>query len=395
MVSLLARLFIKNREDVSAPEVRQSYGILCGAVGIGLNILLFLGKFLAGLISRSIAITADAFNNLSDAGSSLITLVGFKMSGQEADSDHPFGHGRIEYITGLLVSIAILIMAVELIRSSAEKILHPEEVVFNSLVVGILIISILVKIYMYLYNRKISRTIGSAAMMATAKDSLSDTMATAVVLISTLTAHFTGIQIDGWCGVLVGLFIFYAGFSAAKDTISPLLGQPPEKEFVKQIEEIVLSHEGILGIHDLVVHDYGPGRRMVSLHAEVSASGNMLALHDTIDNIERDLQRELKCSAVIHMDPIMNDDEETLELKEKVTAAVKELDPCVGIHDFRIVKGHTHTNIIFDVLVPYHFKYSDSEIRTLIGQKITEINSSYYAVIDVDKDFNDMGQERK
>ena len=387
MVQLLARYFIKNYEQTESPSVRQSYGVLCGSVGIGFNILLFIGKFLAGLISNSIAITADAFNNLSDAGSSLITLIGFKMAGQKPDTEHPFGHGRIEYLTGLLVSLLILLMGVELIKSSVSKILHPEATECTPVVAGILIVSILVKLYMYLYNRSTGRKIDSAAMMATAADSLSDMLSTSVVLIATLIGKFTGLQIDGWCGLLVGIFILYAGFSAAKDTISPLLGQPPQKEFVEKIESIVQSYPQVLGIHDLIVHDYGPGRVMISLHAEVPASGDMLHLHDTIDNIERQLHRELHCDAVIHMDPVMNDDEETQELKKQVTCCLHELDKSLNLHDFRIVKGPTHTNIIFDILVPFKFQLSDAEISRFIEEKIHSISASYYAVINIDKDY--------
>lgn len=387
MVQLLARYFIKNYEQTESPSVRQSYGVLCGSVGIGFNILLFIGKFLAGLISNSIAITADAFNNLSDAGSSLITLIGFKMSGQKPDTEHPFGHGRIEYLTGLLVSLLILLMGVELIKSSVSKILHPEATECTPVVAGILIVSILVKLYMYLYNRSTGRKIDSAAMMATAADSLSDMLSTSVVLIATLIGKFTGLQIDGWCGLLVGIFILYAGFSAAKDTVSPLLGQPPQKEFVEKIESIVQSYPQVLGIHDLIVHDYGPGRVMISLHAEVPASGDMLHLHDTIDNIERQLHRELHCDAVIHMDPVMNDDEETQELKKQVTCCLHELDKSLNLHDFRIVKGPTHTNIIFDILVPFKFQLSDAEISRFMEEKIHSISASYYAVINIDKDY--------
>lgn len=383
MVQLLARFFIKNYEQTESPSVRQSYGVLCGSVGIGFNILLFIGKFLAGLISNSIAITADAFNNLSDAGSSLITLIGFKMAGQKPDTEHPFGHGRIEYLTGLLVSLLILLMGVELIKSSVSKILHPEATECTAVVAGILIVSILVKLYMYLYNRSTGRKIDSAAMMATAADSLSDMLSTSVVLIATLIGKFTGLQIDGWCGLLVGIFILYAGFSAAKDTISPLLGQPPQKEFVEKIESIVQSYPQVLGIHDLIVHDYGPGRVMISLHAEVPASGDMLHLHDTIDNIERQLHRELHCDAVIHMDPVMNDDEETQELKKQVTCCLHELDKSLNLHDFRIVKGPTHTNIIFDILVPFKFQLSDAEISRFMEEKIHSISASYYAVINL------------
>lgn len=387
MVQLLARLFIKNYEQTDNPSVRQSYGVLCGGVGIGFNILLFIGKFLAGLISNSIAVTADAFNNLSDAGSSLITLIGFKMAGQKPDTEHPFGHGRIEYLAGLLVSLLILLMGVELVKSSGAKILRPEATDCTPVVAGILIASILIKLYMYLYNRSTGRKIDSAAMMATAADSFSDMLSTSVVLIATLIGKFTGLQIDGWCGLLVGFFILYAGFGAAKDTISPLLGQPPQKEFVEKIESIVQSYPQVLGIHDLIVHDYGPGRVMISLHAEVPASGDMLHLHDTIDNIERELHRELHCDAVIHMDPVMNDDEETQALKKQVTSCLHELDEMLNLHDFRIVKGPTHTNIIFDILVPFKFPLSDAEISQFMEEKIHSISASYYAVINIDKDY--------
>lgn len=387
MVTLLSRIFIKNNEDTGNPAVRQAYGMLCGSVGILLNILLFIGKFLAGAVSNSIAITADAFNNLSDAGSSIITLLGFKIAGQKPDPDHPFGHGRVEYISGLLVSIVILIMAYELIKDSFLKILHPSELNYSPLVLVILLASILVKCYMAFYNRNIGAKIDSAAMKATATDSLSDTLATTVVLIATLISHFTGVQIDGYCGILVGLFIFYAGFSAAKDTISPLLGQAPDPEFVKQISDIVMSYDKVLGIHDLIVHNYGPGRVLISLHAEVPADGDILSLHDMIDLIEHKLRDTLHCSAVIHMDPVCVDDEETNHLKKEVREYLAEIDTTLTMHDFRIVKGPTHTNLIFDIVVPYQFKMTDSEVITAITERIQKDNPNYFAVIEVDKKY--------
>ena len=387
MITFLSRLLIRNPQDVKNPAVRQAYGTLCGAAGIVFNLLLFLGKAAAGLLSRSISITADAFNNLSDAGSSIITLIGFRMSGQEPDPDHPFGHGRIEYLAGLIVSGLILLMAAELIKSSVSKILHPGELTFSPLIVVILAASILVKFYMYLYNRRIAAAIDSAAMKATATDSLSDSVATFAVLAATLTDHFTGLHIDGWCGVLVGLFICRAGISAARDTINPLLGQPPEPEFVDQIRRIVLSHPDVLGMHDLIVHNYGPGRVMISLHAEVSARGDILRLHDTIDNIERELQTQLRCSAVIHMDPIENDDEETKKQKKAVLDILSEIDPKLTMHDFRIVQGPTHTNLIFDVLVPYGFSIGDARLKAEIESQIRKKNPEYYAVINIDKDY--------
>lgn len=388
MVKLLAKWLIKDKDNFSSPAVRQAYGMLCGGVGIFLNVLLFFIKFFAGFISGSIAITADAVNNLSDAGSSLITLIGFRMAGQKPDPGHPFGHGRIEYLSGLFVSIAILFMAVELVRTSISKILHPEDILFSPLILIILIVSILVKIYMACYNQSISRKLDSAAMHATATDSLSDTLSTSVVLIATLTAHLTDLKIDGYCGVLVGLFIFYAGISAARDTISPLLGQPPSPDLVQKIEKLVMSHDGIIGIHDLIVHDYGPGRLMVSLHAEVPADCNILSMHDLIDNIEHDLRNDLQCDAVIHMDPICINDEETVKVKQVVEQIISEIDSRLSIHDFRIVNGPTHTNVIFDLVVPYKFKLTDSQTVEIIKYKLQEYSETCFAVIDVDRNYS-------
>lgn len=387
MVTLLSKIFIKNREDIKNPQVRLAYGMLCGAVGIFLNLCLFTGKFIAGTISHSIAITADAFNNLSDAGSSIITLIGFRMAGQKPDSDHPFGHGRIEYVSGLLVSVIILLMGLELLKSSVSKIIHPENLSFSPVILIILLASILTKCYMYLYNNRLGKKLESAAMCATATDSLSDTLATTVVLIATLVAHFTDLAIDGWCGILVGLFICYAGFNTAKDTISPLLGQAPEKEFVQQVNDIVMAHEGIIGIHDLIVHNYGPGRVLISLHAEVPADGDILVLHDLIDTIEHELRDTLNCHAVIHMDPVQMGDEETARLKTLVSGYLAEIDTSLTMHDFRIVTGPTHTNLIFDVVTPYQFPMSDNELIAKITERIQRDNPNYFAVIEVDKTY--------
>lgn len=385
MITFLSKLFIKNHEDTKDPAVRQAYGVLCGAVGIALNLLLFAGKFFAGFVSGSIAITADAFNNLSDAGSSVITLIGFKMAGQEPDTNHPFGHGRIEYISGLFVSVIILIMAFELLKSSVEKIFHPKDPAFSPVILIILLLSILVKCYMAFYNRTVSEKIKSASMKATATDSLSDCLATAVVLFSTLLSHFTALQIDGFCGVLVGLFIFYAGIGAARDTISPLLGQAPDSDFVKQVYDIVLSYEGIIGIHDLIVHNYGPGRVLISLHAEVPADSDLLAIHETIDAAEHKLHDILRCSAVIHMDPVAVGDEETSQLKQLVSGYLREIHPDISMHDFRIVKGPTRTNLIFDLAIPYSFPMKDEELVHTVRTHIQTEHPEFSVVIEVDK----------
>ena len=388
MVTLLAKIFIKDAGDTSSPKVRQAYGVLTGVVGILLNVLLFAGKFIAGTLSKSISITADAFNNLSDAGSSFVTLIGFKLAGAKPDPEHPFGHGRIEYVSGLVVSGAILLMAFELIKDSIDKIIHPQTVDFSALAAGILVVSILVKIYMYLYNSSISKKIDSAAMKATATDSLSDTMATTVVLIASIVGHYTGLKIDGYCGVLVGLFIFYAGFSAAKETLDPLLGQPPEEEFVEQIEEIVMSYELVQGIHDLVVHDYGPGRVMISLHAEVPAEEDILEIHDMIDVIENDLADKLNCEAVIHMDPLVTKDERVNELKRIIHEVVDSLEGDVSMHDFRTVIGPTHTNMMFDVVLPFGYSMTDEMVKEEIQKRTWDrLGENYNTVIQIDRPY--------
>lgn len=384
MISILAKRFIKDYNNMKSPHVRHSYGMLCGIVGIVLNILLFAGKFLAGTISHSIAITADAINNLSDAGSSFITLAGFKLASQKPDPDHPYGHGRIEYLSGLFVSLLIILMAVELIKTSFNKIIHPTETTISPLVIVILVVSILVKFYMSVYNSKVGKQIDSAALLATAADSRGDMLATLLVLISSAIAYFFGIQIDGYCGLLVGLFILYAGFNAAKETINPLLGKAPDKEYVEKIEEIVTSHDLILGIHDMMIHDYGPGRVVVSLHAEVPSDGDILEMHDLIDHIEHDLSEMCNCEAVIHMDPISVNDPETAELKEKIRSIITSIDENLQFHDFRIVKGPTHTNLLFDVLVPYKFPIKDSELIVMIDRKVKELNPTYFIVLKVD-----------
>lgn len=386
MVTWLAGLFIHEKDDKG--EMRRAYGILCGLVGIFLNVCLFAGKFAAGRISNSIAVTADAFNNLSDAASSLVTLLGFKMAGAKPDSEHPFGHGRIEYISGLCVAAAILLMAYELIRDSAAKIRDPEKTEFSVLILVILAASILVKLYMACYNYRIGKRIGSAAMRATGADSLGDMCATAVVLCAALVGHYTGVQIDGYCGVLVGIFILFTGIEAAKETLNPLLGQAPDEEFVNRIEEIVTGHEEIRGMHDLIVHDYGPGRQMISLHAEVAAEGNLLAIHDVIDNVENELRTQLGCDATIHMDPIVTADEHVRELRETVTELIGEIDPVISMHDFRVVMGQTHTNLIFDLLVPFRFSIRDEALMQLVQERVRErLGENYFVVTKVDKAF--------
>lgn len=382
MITCLAKFWI--RESDSEEKKRRVYGTLGAVVGIFLNICLFTGKYLAGFFSGSIAIMADAFNNLSDAGSSFISLIGFVFSGKKPDLDHPFGHGRIEYLAGLGVSFLILLMGVELAKNSVQKILHPVSVQISTLSIAVLSASILVKLYMAYYNHAIGKKIRSATMAATATDSLSDAVATTVVLLAMLFLAVTGINIDGYCGILVAVFILAAGIGAAKETVSPLLGQAPDPEFVKEIKELVMQHEEVLGIHDMAVHDYGPGRVMVSLHAEVSGDGNIYELHDLIDRIERELKEKLHCETVIHMDPIDVGNVKTVEMKEEMVKLVKAIDERLTIHDFRMVTGTTHHNMIFDVVIPADFKLSQEELKDIIQKKVWEKWPDYYVVIDVD-----------
>lgn len=387
MITILSRLFIKGAPDTTNPSVRRAYGKLCSVVGIFFNVLLFIGKFIAGTITGSIAITADAFNNLSDAGSSIITLVGFHLSGKKPDAHHPFGHGRFEYICGFAVSALIIIMGVELIRSSVEKIIHPSPIHASNLSVIILIISICIKLYMYLYNRIIAARINSAAMKATATDSLSDSITTTIVLASIGISHFTTLPIDGWCGIAVGLFILYAGYRSARETLSPLLGNPASPELVADIEQIVLSHKVIIGIHDLIVHDYGPGRLIISLHGEVSGNGDIYEIHDAIDRIEKELDEKLGCQSCLHMDPIATDDKLVEHMRTTLDANIQSIDARITIHDFRIVKGPTHTNLIFDAVVPFDLPWDDEEAKERIDQLVHTLWRDCYTVITIDKSY--------
>lgn len=383
MISLLARILIKDQEGTA---LRTAYGILCGAVGVFLNVLLFSGKLLAGLLSGSIAITADAFNNLSDAGSSLVTLLGFQLGGRKPDAGHPFGHGRFEYLSGLAVAVLILLMGLELLRASFEKILHPEPVAFHPLTTAILAVSILIKLYMAAYNRRYGKRLSSPAMEATALDALGDSAATALVLAATLIGRFTGLLIDGWCGLVVAGLILWSGIQAIRDTSAPLLGAPPTSEFVEQIRSLVLNHRSILGLHDLIVHDYGPGRRMISLHAEVPAEEDVLSLHNQIDAIERELRNRLGCEAVIHMDPVPNDAAAQAAC-QRVTALVHCIDEEISIHDFRIVPGPSQTQVLFDAVVPYHFRLTDQAVEKKIKTAVQALDRTYEPIVQVERSY--------
>ena len=386
MFFLIRRLEKREGGNYSA-EIRRKFGVISGYVGILLNILLFAGKITVALISGSVAIIADAFNNLSDAGSSIVTIVGFKLSGKKPDPQHPFGHGRFEYITGFIVSIAILFMGFQLAQSSVRSIISPSEVEFSIITVIILAVSILVKLYMALYNRKLSRLFDSAAIAAVEKDSLSDTAATSAVLISLIVSRYTSVSLDSYAGLLVSLFILYSGVMSARDTLAPLLGTPPSKELVDNIEKIVMSDEIIDGMHDLVVHDYGPGRVMISLHAEVSADVDVFKAHSVIDDIEKELQEKLGCEAVIHYDPIDTNDEELKRLKAIVTDIVEEIDERITLHDFRYVPGETHTNLLFDIVVAYGCAKCDEDLKQEISDEVLKRLPNHYCVIKCDRSY--------
>ena len=387
MITLLSKIFIKNHDDVTNPAVRKAYGMLCSLTGIFLNVLLFAGKYIAGTLAGSIAVTADAFNNLSDAGSSVITLLGFRMASKKPDPDHPFGHGRIEYLSGLAVSLIIIVVGVQLGLESIDKIRSPEEIDASLLPMLILVASICVKGYMFFYNRAVGRKINSPGMSATATDSLSDCIATLVVLISMLVARFTGVNIDGWSGAVVAVLIIYSGFSAARDTLSPLLGSAPDPELVKRIVDIVMAHPEVLNVHDLVVHDYGPGRLMVSLHAEVPGDGDIYELHDAIDTAEYELQRELGCSEVIHMDPVSTDDSKTGRMRDELSEAVDGLGYGITIHDFRIVDGPTHTNVIFDAVLPNDSPLTEDEAKKTLETLVNSLWENTHPKVHIDRPF--------
>lgn len=385
MTSLLIRLFVKNSEDIRNPDVRKDYGTLSGGVGIVCNILLFVFKVITGIVSSSISVIADAFNNLSDAASSIITIIGFKLADKPADNEHPYGHGRYEYLSGLLIAFLIVMTAVELLKSSVDKIFSSSDVEFSAFSVIILLLSIGVKLWMALFNKKIGRKLNASAMLATAADSLSDCIATGAVLISLIVGYIFKINIDGYTGVLVALFVFKAGFEAANDTLKPLLGQAPDPEFVKALEDSVLEDNKIKGIHDMHIHDYGPGRVVVSLHAEIPAEMNVMEAHDIIDSTEDKIKKKYKCDISIHMDPVETENERVNELKKTVGEIINEISPKLNFHDFRITQGPMRTNIIFDIEIPFGFEMKDSDVIKEISRRVKALDESYYVVIQVDK----------
>ena len=385
MTNLLLRLFVKNHKNTDDPKVRGAYGKLAGIVGIVCNLLLCAGKLTVGVLSGSVAITADAVNNLSDASSSLVTLIGFKLAERPADDEHPYGHARIEYLTGLAVAALILVIGVEFGKSSIEKIIYPESIAFSWVTIAVLVGSILVKLWMALFCNTLGKRIGSATLTATAADSRNDVISTAAVLIGCLAGHFFDLQIDGYIGLLVALFIVWSGIGIAKETISPLLGEQADPELVRSISDLMLSHDKILGIHDLMVHDYGPGQCFASVHAEMDSREDPLICHDIIDDIERDALRDLHVHLVIHFDPIVTDDEELNRMRELVKKEIAEISPELALHDFRMVRGPGHTNLIFDLVIPFSMNDRKAELKRRIDERVQFEDRRYYTVITFDE----------
>ncbi len=387
MTRLLIRLFIRNYQDTESIQSRENYGKFSGIVGIVTNLFLFAIKIVAGTLSNSIAITADAVNNLSDSASSVITLVGFKMAAKPADRKHPFGHARFEYISGLAVSIVIFVVGVQFAQNSVAKIFHPEKTVFGLIPAVVLAVSILVKLWQGSFYRTVAGLIHSDTLLATAADSRSDVISTSAVLAGALITRFTGYNLDGYMGVAVALLIMVTGYQLIRKASNPLLGEAPSAQLVKDIYGTIKNYDGILGAHDLAVHNYGPGRCFASVHCEVPAERDILVSHDIIDNIERDFLSKKGIHLVIHMDPIVTNDKRTNELKRQVTAVLQGLSPQISMHDFRVVWGPTHANLVFDVCVPYEFEMDDDVLKDKIAEAIRAINSHYFSVVTVDHDY--------
>lgn len=392
MVRLLAKLFIRERETDAPERVRTAYGVLSGCLGIVLNLVLFAVKLAFGLISHAVSLRADAFNNLGDAGSSVIALFGFRLASRKPDREHPYGHGRFEYIAGLFVSIAILLMGWSLLRSSFTLLIHGGEPAYATHfwpTVAVMCASILVKLYMFLYNRALAKRFSSPALRAVAFDSLSDTAATGAVLLAALVTRFCTlpewVRPDAWCGILVSLFILYSAFKSIRETVGPLLGRRPDPAFVAAIEKAVLSFEGLEGVHDVIVHDYGPGRIFVSLHAEVRADADIRDVHEIVDSAEKHLSERFGCSATIHVDPIVTDDPETARLLRLAEDAVKDADPRLSMHDFRVVKSPTGRTLLFDVAIPFDDPTADPVLISEIEQRIAAADENCRAVVTPDR----------
>lgn len=388
MTEFLVNKFIKDSANIESTEVRTRYGMLASVVGIFCNVLLFSVKLAIGLILSSLAVTADAFNNLSDAASSIISFVGVKMAGKPADAEHPFGHGRIEYIAALIVSFLVIEVGFTFFKSSISKIMHPEEITFDPVPFIILILSILVKLWMAFFNNKLGKRIDSKVMLATAADSLGDVITTSATVISIVICHFTSINVDAIAGLIVSGIVIWSGVSIAKDTLEPLIGQRVPSELYQKITDMVESYEGIVGAHDLIVHNYGPNRSMATIHAEVPNDVSIEASHEIIDRIERDAKKELNILLVIHMDPVEMRDDEALELRDKTSHIVHALDPELHFHDFRVLKENEQKNLIFDLVVPD--SYTEKDANRVMHQLIAllhEMEKNVDCIITLDRSF--------
>ncbi len=387
MANFIIRRFVKNYKNTTDTEVRSAYGRVASVVGIICNAILFIGKILVGTLSGSVAVTADAVNNLSDASSSIISLFGFKLASRPADEEHPYGHGRYEYLSGLMVAVLIMVIGVEILKGSIDKIINPSSVEFSYVTIGVLVFSILLKLWMAIFNTKTGKIIKSKTLIATAADSRNDVITTFAVLVAMVVSNFTSLELDGWMGMLVALFILYSGFGLVKDTLDPMLGRAPEAEMVNGIKEKILSYPGVLGTHDLMVHDYGPGRQFASVHVEMAAENDVLESHDVIDNIERDFLQNDGLHMIVHMDPISTKDSLVNDLREWISHEVKNLDERLSIHDLRIVKGTTHTNVIFDCVVPHDIEIGEKEVKNFINNVVKEKYKNFYCVITVEHSY--------
>ena len=387
MTSYIIKRFIPDFDNTKSPAVRAAYGKLAGIVGIVCNLFLFAAKIIIGMLSSSVSITADAVNNLSDATSSIISLIGFKLSDKPADAEHPYGHGRYEYIAALTISAFIILIGFELLKSSVEKILHPESVSFGIPAVIVLVMSILLKAWMAGFNKKSGKKINSNTLIATSADCKNDVLTTFAILIASLVSHFTKLELDGIAGTVVAIYILIGGAKLILETLDPLLGSPPTAEYVKHISDKIMSYDGVIGMHDLMVHDYGPCRKFASVHVEMAAEDDPIDSHDIIDNIEQDFLREEKLNLIIHYDPILTKDPITNDIRKQVDLKVKEINESLSIHDLRVVPGNTHTNLVFDCVCPHGVKIEKAELKKMISQKVREINSSYNSVITIDDSF--------
>lgn len=387
MTKLLIKLFVKDSRNVSDPAVRQRYAMLAGVTGIVLNLLLFAGKLTTGILAASVAVIADAFNNVSDAGSSVITIIGFRLAGKHEDKEHPLGHGRLEYVSAFIVDMLIILVGAELLKSSVEKIISPSLPAVSTATIVLLVAAVLVKLWLFFFYRKIGNLIDSAAVKSTSIDSISDTVATSLVLISTLVARFANVGIDGWAGILVSGFILFTGIKAAKETIDLLLGTPPDPAFIEELKDFVKNYPEVVGVHDLMVHDYGPGRKIISFHAEVPSDSDINYAHDVIDCIERDMHEKFGCIVTIHLDPIVTGNKEVDEMRRLAEETAKEVDSSFTIHDFRMTSGGKHINLIFDLSIPTDCKIPDGEAAQKVAEKISEKNPDCHAVIHPEHPF--------